>query len=234
MTAASSKGIKFNFIPPRAPYFGGLWEAVVKSTKHLLVRSMGTASLTYEEFETVVVEVEAILNSHPLTPMSSDPSDLTALTPGHFLIDEPLTTPIDSEADSRKLSLLSRWELVSRLKLEFWKQWSKEYLQELQLRHKWKKSSPNAKPGNMVVIQEDNTPPLKWPLRLITNVYPGNDDIVHVAEVKTATGTFKRPIHRLALLPIENTTSCVDEVNETEPERKKTRLHGNHLVLTFC
>ncbi|XP_075167651.1 uncharacterized protein LOC142239762 [Haematobia irritans] len=233
MTAASSKGIKFNFIPPRAPHFGGLWEAAVKSAKHLLVRSMGTASLTYEEFETVIVEVEAILNSRPLTPMSSDPSDLTALTPGHFLIGEPLTTPIDSEADSRKISLLSRWELVSRLKFEFWKQWSKEYLQELQLRHKWKKSSPNLKPGNMVIIQEDNTPPLKWPLGRITNVFPGNDGIVRVAEVKTATGIFKRPIHRLALLPIENTASCVDEDIETEPERKKTRLHGNHLVLTL-
>ncbi|XP_075150531.1 uncharacterized protein LOC142224633 [Haematobia irritans] len=160
MTAASSKGIKFNFIPPRAPHFGGLWEAAVKSAKHLLVRSMGTASLTYEEFETVIVEVEAILNSRPLTPMSN------------------------SDADSRKLSLLSRWEPVSRLKLEFWKQWSKEYLQELQLRHKWKKSSPNVKPGNMVVIQEDNTPPLKWPLGRMTNVYPGNYGIVRVAEVK--------------------------------------------------
>ncbi|XP_037898153.1 uncharacterized protein LOC119642916 [Glossina fuscipes] len=160
-STCSSKGIQFHFIPPKAPHFRGLWEAAVKSARQLLIRSVGSASLTYEELETVVIEIEAILNSRPLTPMTNDPSDISFLTPGHLLIGEDPTAQVDTEASSKKLSLLSRWELVSQVKHEFWKRWSNEYLHELQQRHKWKKSSPNIKPGDMIIIKKDNTPSMK-------------------------------------------------------------------------
>lgn len=145
VTECSNKGINFNFIPPRAPHFGGLWEAAVKSAKHLLLRSVSTASLTYEELETVVVEVEGILNSRPLTPMSNDPADLTALTPGHFLIGEALTAQVDKRSENTKCNLLSHWKLVGQLKAEFWKRWSNEYLTDLQQRHKWKNTLQTSK-----------------------------------------------------------------------------------------
>ncbi|XP_051858142.1 uncharacterized protein LOC127565093 [Drosophila albomicans] len=83
---ASEMGMEWHFIPPRAPHFGGLWEAAVKSAKHLLVRQMANASLTESEVRAHLADVEAILNSRPLTPLSSDPNDGEALTPGHLLI----------------------------------------------------------------------------------------------------------------------------------------------------
>ncbi|XP_037931148.1 uncharacterized protein LOC119665960 [Teleopsis dalmanni] len=164
----NERGITFKFIPPRPPHFGGLWEAAVKSAKHLLIRSTKTTSLTYEELETVVLEVEAILNSRPLTPMSSNPNDLSALTPGHFLIGEPLTAMADANVQSGNINLVTRWKLVSRLKLDFWERWKTEYLTELQCRHKWKSANPNIKEGTLVIIKEDNVPTLKWPLGRIS------------------------------------------------------------------
>ncbi|GFV46441.1 reverse transcriptase domain-containing protein [Trichonephila clavipes] len=62
-----------NLSPPRSPNFGGLWEAGVKSFKHHFKRTVGDARLTLEQFITITTQIESILNSHPLTPMSPDP-----------------------------------------------------------------------------------------------------------------------------------------------------------------
>ncbi|XP_037932535.1 uncharacterized protein LOC119667317 [Teleopsis dalmanni] len=155
---SSNKGIDFKFIPPRAPHFRGLWEAAVKSAKHSMIKGIFNASLTYEELTTVITEIEAMLNSRPITKMSSDPNDLTALTPGHFLIGEPLTTNVDPYQKESRMSLSSRWRLVSELKQEFWRRWSKEYLNELQSRYKWKQQKANLCQGDLVIIKDDNLP----------------------------------------------------------------------------
>ncbi|XP_055910705.1 uncharacterized protein LOC129945070 [Eupeodes corollae] len=117
----ATRGCDFHFIPPRSPHFGGLWEAAVKSSKHLLQHTLAGASLTYEELETAATQVEAILNSRPLTPLSDSPNDLTALTPGHFLIGEPLISNVDPTATANDSRVLTRWNLVIHLKNEFWR-----------------------------------------------------------------------------------------------------------------
>ncbi|GFX72404.1 integrase catalytic domain-containing protein [Trichonephila clavipes] len=70
--------------PPRAPNHGGLWEAGVKAVKYHLRRVMGNLRFTYEEFLTILNQIEGVLNSRPLYPLSCDPGDFDALTPGHF------------------------------------------------------------------------------------------------------------------------------------------------------
>ena len=82
-------GTKWTFIPPYSPHFGGLWEAAVKSAKYHLRRVVGDHTLTFEELTTLMCQIEACLNSRPLTALSDDPSDLSSLTPGHFLVGEP-------------------------------------------------------------------------------------------------------------------------------------------------
>ena len=69
------KRINWEFIPPRAPHFCGLWEATIKSFKHHLLCIVGNTRITYEQLETLIIEIEAIPNSRPISPMSSDPND---------------------------------------------------------------------------------------------------------------------------------------------------------------
>jgi hypothetical protein len=116
----SGEGVTWHFNPPGAPHFGGLWEAGVKSVKYHLHRVLDKSKLTYEELSTTIIQIEASLNSRPLTPLSTDPSDLSVLTPGHFLIGGPLTAHPEPDLSSIPEGRLDRWQLVQRLQQQFW------------------------------------------------------------------------------------------------------------------
>ncbi|XP_062704324.1 uncharacterized protein LOC134286689 [Aedes albopictus] len=198
-----TREIRWTFIPPRAPNFGGLWEAGVKSTKTHLKKVLRDASLTFEEYYTVLTQIEAILNSRPLFSSSADPNEPEAITPGHFLIGRELTAIPEPNLEDTKLNRLSRWQLVQRIRDHFWRRWSREYLNTLQTRQKWTKGCKNVIPDTVVLLKEDNIPPQSWKLGRIVNVYPGSDSVVRVADVQTVNGVFRRPISKLAPLPIE-------------------------------
>jgi len=170
-------------------------------------------------------EIEAILNSRPLTPMSNDPNDLRVLTPGHFLIGQPLTTIPEVDLTDVQVNKLSRWESIQQQKQIFWKRWSHEYLHTLQKRPKWLKKQENMKIGDLVIIKDENLPTMKWKLGRISAIHPGPDNQVRVATVKTSTikieprkpgknnldlsrfksviSELKRPIHKLVKLPYD-------------------------------
>jgi len=78
-----SNGIKWIFNPPVAPHFGGAFETMVKAMKRALYAVVANASLTEEEFRTVIYECMSLLNSRPLTKTGDITSELP-LTPNHF------------------------------------------------------------------------------------------------------------------------------------------------------
>ncbi|KAL0870369.1 hypothetical protein ABMA27_005379 [Loxostege sticticalis] len=195
----SSEGIIMRFIPAYSPNFGGLWEAGVKSSKFHLKRIAGNSNLTFEELTTLFVQIEAILNSRPLSPISSDPLDLTPITPGHFLIGRPLMSVPSQPLEELKST--NRYHLIERLRQQFWDRWKKEYLSELQVRTKWRTMQHKVKEGEMVLLKEDNAPPLKWRLGRIVKLHPGPDNITRVVDVKTAKGIVRRALNKLVALP---------------------------------
>ena len=80
----SLQEIVWKFNPPGAPHFGGVWERLVRSAKKAMYAILGPRALTDEMLNTVCCQVEQLLNGRPLTPVSSDVEDLTALTPNHL------------------------------------------------------------------------------------------------------------------------------------------------------
>jgi len=204
-------GIQWHFIPPRSPHFGGLWEAAVKSFKTHLYKTLGNASLTYEELNTLFVRIEAILNSRPLTPLSTDPSDMSVLTPGHFLIGNSLCAIPDRDETATPPNRLSRWRRVTQLSQQLWSRWSRDYLSQLQARNKWCKSQgPSIQVGTVVLIRDDNLPPLQWSIGRVNEIRVGADDQVRVATVKTSHGKFQRAVRNLCPLPFEDNQSTKD------------------------
>ncbi|UYV74036.1 hypothetical protein LAZ67_11001902 [Cordylochernes scorpioides] len=135
----ANEHITWHFIPPSAPNFGGIWEAGIKSLKYHLLRCLKSAVLNFEELNTLTSQIEACLNSRPLYPMSSDPNDFNPLTPGHFLIGRPLTALTEPSYHPND-NYLTRWKLIQKARDVFWQRWSREYLNNLQQRSKWKKT----------------------------------------------------------------------------------------------
>ncbi|XP_074099028.1 uncharacterized protein LOC141527441 [Cotesia typhae] len=77
----TNDGTNWKFNPPGAPHMGGKWEAAVKSVKRHIQSSISETKFTFEDFSTLLAQVEAVLNSRPLSALSDDPEDLSALTP---------------------------------------------------------------------------------------------------------------------------------------------------------
>lgn len=88
----ASHGIRWQFIVERAPWWGGFYERLVGSVKRCLKMSLGKTLLSFPDIVTMVTEVEAVLNSRPLTYLYPDIEDNPPLTPAHFLCGYRLTT----------------------------------------------------------------------------------------------------------------------------------------------
>lgn len=197
------EGIHWHTIPPRSPHFGGLWEAAVKSAKHHLKRILGDKLCSYEELTTFSVQIEACLNSRPLSSMSNDPSDLSPLTPGHFLIGQPINLLPEPSLSHLDFNRLSRYQRLQSMFQHFWKRWSNEYLCQLQQKQKWNKPTENVVVGSLVLLKEDNVPPTKWIIGRVIATTPDRDGLVRVVSVKTKSGIFTRAIVKICVLPIE-------------------------------
>ena len=209
-----NKGIDWKFIPFRSPYFGGMWEAAVKTAKYHFYRTVGLHVLTFDELRTR--QISAIMNSHPLCPITEDPDDIDFLTPGHFLIgcsflsiNEPNITDVNCNG-------LSRWQLVDQMQQIFWKKWSTSYLTLLQVRYKWKTLLKNIVIGSMVLIKNENSPPLKWQMGSVTHIIIGKDKVVRYAMVRTSGGIVKHIITKFAISPIDG--SVVEPTTAMEEE----------------
>ncbi|XP_067205358.1 uncharacterized protein [Linepithema humile] len=175
LNRTATDNVTWHFIPPSAPHFGGLWEAGVRSVKHHFRRIVGSHTLTFEEFATVLCNIEACLNSRPVAPLTDTVDDYEPLTPGHFLIGSALTTPPEQSVLEINENRLSRWQLVRQLTERFWKLWQNDYVNTLQQRE----------------------------LGRILECHAGPDNLMRVVTVKTISGEYKRPLVKICLLPID-------------------------------
>ena len=192
--------IEWNFNPPDAPHMGGAWERLIRCVKIAFRNLVSDRLLTDFQLMTLLTEVESIVNSRPLTQASDNVDDLEALTPNHFLLGKatrnaPFGSYSDKDICSRK-----RWRQVQTLADHYWKRFRKEYLPLLTKRGKWLKEERNIEVGDMVLLAETNVPRGYWQLARVIEVYPGEDGVVRVAEVKTKSGKLTRPVAKLCVL----------------------------------
>ncbi|XP_058448896.1 uncharacterized protein LOC131428854 [Malaya genurostris] len=200
----ADNGIQWHFNPPKASHFGGLWEAALSSAQKHFVRVLGTHTLAYDSMETLLTQIECCLNSRPIVPMSDDASDYEVLTPGHFLVGTALKAVPDNNVIDIPFNRLRQWQQTQKLYQQLWKRWHLEYLSTLQTRTKWYNPPVHLQENQLVIIKDENAPPMSWKTGRIIQLHPGDDGTTRVVTLLTPTGRYTRPVSKICLLPISS------------------------------
>jgi hypothetical protein len=198
--AIGERMIEWEFNPPYASHMGGAWERLIRSVKIILKMILKEQLLKDEALQTYMCLVERILNDRPLTKVSNDINDLSALTPNHLLLLKGNDCfPVGTF--SRDDNYIRRWWRQAQYMADiFWKRWLKEYLPLLQTREKWQKQTRNLKVGDLVLIVDELKSRGQWPLGLVTEVNTGRDGNIRSCRVRTSKSSLVRPITKLCLL----------------------------------
>jgi hypothetical protein len=196
-------GIEWNFQPPRTPHFGGAHESLVKSAKRALYSALeiegnGLRHPTEDVLRTLLYEVAGLLNTRPLTYVSSDPEDFRPLTPNDFLNRSPTAYPPAGNFDDANPR--EHYRYLQRTLNLFWDIWKSVYLQSLSARKKWKVQRPNFAVGDVVLEINKSLGRGQWNIGHITQIYPGSDGLVRAVDVQFPTGIFRRGVTELCLL----------------------------------
>ena len=195
----AKQSIDWHFNPPHSSHMGGLWERVIRTIRKVLQGVLRNTSLTDDSLLTLFCEVESIVNSRPITKISDDITDSAALTPNHLLLlrEGPVPPPGVFRSDD---VYRRRWKHIQFLSDQFWRKWIREYIPELQKRHKWTDVQRNIKVGDIVLIADENTPRSLWPLGLVIEAIAGRDGLVRSVKVRTRTSQFVRPITKIVFI----------------------------------
>ena len=236
----SRQGINWQFIPKRAPWHGGFWERLIGLTKTALKKVLGRASLDLTTLQTIIVEIEAILNDRPLTHVSSDVMDEEPLTPAHLLYgrriialphisveQDEILDPDYNQGGNAEIQKKSK--CIALLLQHFWTRWRQEYLTSLREFHKTTGNNNVAVKVGDVVLVHDEGSRINWKIAVIEELLPGRDGHVRAVNIRTQGGKTNRPISKLYPLeisaqPQENLPPSVPRSNcPVDPYPKRTQ-----------
>ena len=174
---------------------------------------LGKALLTFTELNKLLVKIEGIINSRPLTAVSDDHRDPFPITPAHLAIDRPLNQLPDVSYENLWQSskrIMERYLYLQIFLNHYWKHWKQVYLHHLTVRNKWRKEEPPLQVGDIVLVSDENVSRGKWPLARVTEFHPGRDGLVRTTTVRTEKkGVLNRPVQRPYRLEIASATPQV-------------------------
>ena len=218
-----NKGTTWQFIPKRAPWYGGFWERLIGLTKTTLKKVLGRTFVSLTDLQTIVTEIEATLNDRPLTYISADVRDPEPLTPAHLLYGRrlvmlPYSTPDDSEIKDpdygvpTEANLRTRVSRHAQVLQHFQHHWKREYLTSLREHHKTTGENEQCIKVGDVVLVHDDVPRARWKMAVVEQLIQGRDGYVRAANIRYSEGKTNRPIAKL--YPLELSFNNCDKNKE--------------------
>ena len=244
-----NKGVDWEFIVPKSPWRGGAWERLIRSVKRSLHKVVGRAQLSFDELNTLLVEIESVINSRPLTYIYDDTEGVTyPLTPSQLIYGRNVTlAPNESylAVVSTHETLTKRLKYHRKLLSEFSKRWKNEYLPSLrEILNRNERNENIVSLGDIVIVKNEQTKRSFWKVAKVVELIPSRDGKIRSVKLKVATenGTtyLVRPLQ--CLVPLE-VKSNVDEkrvsgnnnvsldFNESNSDHEQTRPRRTAAVI---
>ena len=195
--------------------------------KRCLKRVLGNARLAYDE----LTEVEATLNSRPVTYGYDNPYEGEVLTPAHLLYGRRLLYLPEEpreEDDETETSYRRRYKYINETLQHFWKRWQREYLKNLRESHDCNAQAIGKAPkvGDVVTVYEEGVKRNGWKMAVVESLIVGKDKEVRGANVRVITKgkavRLSRPVQKLFPIEIRIETSEISDVPKervTGPQR---------------
>ena len=204
--ALLQQNVKWTFNPPAGSHHGGVWERCIRTVRKVILATLKEQQLDDESLNTLMCEVESVVNGRPITKLSDDPRDNEPLTPNHLLLlrsGSSLPPGIFCKEDGYGRR---RWRQVQYMANVFWRRWLKEYLPSLQRRQKWSIPQRNFTVNDVVLVLDENKPRCNWPLGRVVEVYTNaGDKLVRSVKLKTSSSELVRPVDKIVLLEEDQT-----------------------------
>ena len=191
--------------------------------------------MSLQTLETVVVEIEVVINNHPLTFVSLEANDLEPPTPSHLLHGRRITClphhtmETDEALDpsyGEASQICRQAKMQAAIIQDFQKRWCHKYLTLLrEFHHASGKNQQTLQKGDVVIIHDD-VPFVMWKLAIIEDLICGNDGLVRAAIVCTANKTTNRPITKLYPLEL-NEGRTLNVSNGQDRNTPETEEHLN-------
>ena len=201
--------ISWKHNPPYASNFGGVWERLIRSARAILDGLMMSHghSLNDESFRTLLVEVEAIINSRPITTDTLNSPDCLPLSPINLLtMKSKVIRPPPGTFQKEDLYCRRRWRRVQHLSNEFWSRWRREYLNQIQSRSKWQSKQRNINVRDVVIVKNDHESRNMWKMGIVVETYPSEDGNVRKVNIRQNGSIYLRPVNKLVVLVENNPT----------------------------
>ena len=226
----TSRGIKWVHTTERAPWRGSIYERLIGSVKYCLKRTLGRRSFEREELYTILIEVELIVNSRPLTTQTEN--EITSvLKPIDFLLPQGsgliVNETSDIDPDDPDFLLTRDKEAAELIRLHksaahrielFWECWLTEYLTSL--REKWRGSEkPKIAPriGQVVIVQEDETPKSCWKIARIIELISERTAVIKMCPGGHITRRATQHLYPLEIEPELDSSNLVESIAKQNP-----------------
>ncbi|XP_075254797.1 uncharacterized protein LOC142346173 [Convolutriloba macropyga] len=144
------KNTIWKFNPPYGPLFGGAWERLIKKAKRIFLIVLVSKRLTSDVFHAIMVEIQSLLNSRPLTHVPDVPNNEELITPKHFLVRRPYNSLLPGQFSLAMPASSRSWKNVQQLMNHVWGCLVKEYFPTLTKRSKWSEPSDSLDVNDLV------------------------------------------------------------------------------------